>query len=255
MNQTSIGYYRDYRNRRRLSYNTTKSHDFVACEDKWSEEAPKIIEKCLKFLFESEDGERQPLLNFVKCLEITDRDGIWTLSTNCVKIITTNCLKLESLNISGRRMIPIDAVVPLFDELNVSNLLRFRLTGITDDMPMWFFQRYQIENSEVLLSSIWEFFERCEKLESFTLRLFQYSQFLTETDVEFKFPASLREVDIDHFDLYPQAFELPEFRLDLFENCRENLEKLRICSWELDKNLMHFATSAEFANRERTCAY
>ena len=124
------------------------SHDFVACEDKWPEEAPKIIEKCLKFLFESMDGEKQPLLNFVKCLEITDRDGIWTLSTNCVKIITGNCLKLESLNISGRRMVPMDALVPFFDELKVSNLLRFRLTGITDDMPMWFFYRYEIENSD-----------------------------------------------------------------------------------------------------------
>ena len=42
--------------------------------------------------------------------------------------------------------------------------------------------------------------------------------------------------------------ELTEFRLDLFENCRENLEKLRISSYELDKNLMHFATTTEFAN-------
>ena len=144
--------------------------------------------------------KRQPLLNFVKCLEITDRHGIWTLSTNCVKIITANCLKLESLNISGRRMVPIDALVPFFDELKVSNLLRFRLTGITDDTPMWFFHRNEI-------SKIWKFcrkafgnlLKRCEKLESFTLRLFPCSQFLTEIDPEFKFPATLREIDFDHF--------------------------------------------------------
>ena len=175
--ETSIGFYRDVRKRRRLSSNTTNSHDFIACEDKWPEKAPKIIEKCLKLLFESEDGERQPLLNFVKCLEITDRDGIWTLSTNCVKIITANCLKLESLNISGRRMVPMDALVPFFDELKVSNLLRFRLTGITDDEPMWFFHGDEIENLKILQKSIREFVKRCEKLESFTLRLFLFRNF------------------------------------------------------------------------------
>ena len=121
--------------------------------------------------------KRQPLLNLVKSLEITDRDGIWTLSTNCVKIITANCLKLESLNISGRKMVPMDAIVPFFDELKVSNLLRFRLTGITDDEPMWFFYGYEIENSEILQKSIREFVKRCEKLESFTLRLFRFPNF------------------------------------------------------------------------------
>ena len=142
--ETSIGFYRDVTKRPRLSSNSANGHDFAACEDKWREKAPKIIEKCLKFLFESEDGEQRPLLNYVKCLEITDRDGIWTLSTNCVKIITANCLKLESLNISGRKMVPVDALVPFFENLKVSNLRRFRLAGITDDMPMWYL--YQLRN-------------------------------------------------------------------------------------------------------------
>ena len=118
------------------------------------------------------------------------------------KLSPRNCLKLESLNISGRRMVPMDALVPFFDELNVSNLLRFRMTGITDDMPMWFFYQVGMEKCKNLQQSIREFIKRCEKLESFTLRLFPYSRLLTGIDREFKFPASLREIDCEHFDPY-----------------------------------------------------
>ena len=61
----------------------------------------------------------------------------------------------------------------------------------------------------------------------------------------------MREIDFDHFVSRPisevKAQSL-RFVLKLLENCRENLEKLRICCNKFDKNLMHFAAAADFAN-------
>jgi hypothetical protein len=114
--QTNIGFYRDVRKRCLLSSNSSNSHDFAACEDKWQQKSPKIIEKCLKLLFDSEDDQQQPLLNYVKSLEITDRHGIWKLSTKCLKMITRNLSSLECLNISGRKMVPVDALAPFFED-------------------------------------------------------------------------------------------------------------------------------------------
>ena len=140
-------------------------------------------------------------------------------------------------------MVPMDAIIPFFDELKVSKLLRFRFTGITDDDPMWFFHKDEIENSSILQKSIREFVKRCEKLESFTLRLFLFMEFLPDIDAEFKFPTPLREINFDLFFWRPISEvnrPVSPFLLKLLEDCRGNLEKLRIGCRKFDKNLMHF---------------
>ena len=74
-------------------------------------------------------------------------------------------------------------------------------------------------------------------------------EFFIENDSEFKFPATLREIDINHIVSIPFDDEFPivPFRFGWFDKCRENLVKLRIHSNEFDENLMHFA-AGDFKN-------
>ena len=101
----------------------------------------------------------------------------------------------------------------------------------------------------ILQKNIREFVKRSEKLESFTLRLLRQSQFFVEIGDELKFPATLRKIDFDYFVAPFLGSNLSAtFLLNMLENCKKKLEKLRIQSNQSHPNLMYFCTAAIFPN-------
>lgn len=211
------------------------SHNFDHCKTNWSWKGPKIIEKCLKVLLESKK------LKSVKHLEIIDKSRIWTISEGCVKVIVSNCIGLESLHISGKRMMPAIASMELFFSLDASNLTKFRLAGVVDEKSMWSETPFRsVSPKSVPNVLIRRFIERSTKLEILSLHFGECFPDICN-DVTFKFPASLRELDIGVF-----ARNESVFRLDSLSKCRENLVKLRVKCAAFDQTLMHI--SEHFTN-------
>lgn len=90
------------------------SHDFDECKAVWLSKGPKIMADCLKYLLESKK------LKSIRHLWISDKSGIWTTSEECVKVIVSTCVKLESLNISGPQMLLAAAAMELLSSLDTS---------------------------------------------------------------------------------------------------------------------------------------
>lgn len=180
------------------------THSIQECKRRSRSKASKIIEKCLKILL---DPRLHQFAESVKKLEIIDRMKIWTLNIQCMNYIFGILKNLETIDIAGDHIIPMEYIFKFLATLNLVKLKKLRLTGPTDQEFMW----HSIPEKFLDVKLIHQLIQNCWKLESLTLNLGHFPEEFRHKPGNVEFQENLRELFFFDFS-YPEKFRLDSLK-------------------------------------------